>query len=645
MPEAKKNVLYNVSPFTDYDTLLFREGNFFRAYEKLGAHPRTTKNKKGTHFSVWAPNAKSVSIIGNFNKWNPKAHPLKARPEGSGVWEGFIPEVLEGELYKFHIISNHNKFKVDKSDPYAFYWEIPPGTSSRVWSLDYRWGDNKWMKSRSKRNSLNAPISIYELHLGSWRRDAKEKQFPAYQEIKEPLTEYVKKMGFTHVEFLPLMEHPFYGSWGYEPVGFFAPTSRYGSPQDLMSLVDHLHQNDIGVILDWVPCHFPLDEHGPVYFDGTHLYEHEDPKKSFQPDWGCDIFNYGRNEVRNFLVSNALFWLDKYHVDGLRMDAVSSMLYLDYGRKKNEWIPNEKGGRENIEAIEFLKNLNKTIYANYPDVVTIAEESTAWPSVSRPVDTGGLGFGLKWNMGWMHDVLSYFSKDPLYRKHHHDQLTFSLEYAFTENFILPFSHDELVYGKRSLIGRMPGDNWQKFANLRLLLGLMFAHPGKKMLFMGSEFAQWKEWNHDTALDWELLKCPAHQGIQSWVKDLNRLYRKEPSLYEMDFKSEGFQWIDCKDQEKSIISFIRKGKNKDSQMIAVCNFAPEVRSDYKIGVPKSGLWEEVLNSDAKEYGGSGQGNLGRIKTKPISCHGMGQSLPLTLPPLGIIILKTPKTKKS
>ena len=625
--------------FTDYDIHLFKEGNAFRLYEKLGAHGMSVDEQKGVYFALWSPNAKRISVMGEFNEWNSQTHPLGIRWDGSGIWEGFIPDLEKGVLYKFHIASKYHKYTVDKGDPFGFLWEISPRTATVVWDLDYDWGDNEWMTNRKKHNDLHGPLSVYEVHLGSWRRSPKDRgRLLSFREIAPPLVEYVKNMGFTHVEFLPMMEHPFYGSWGYQTVGYFAPTSRYGTPQDFMHLIDQLHQNGIGVILDWVPSHFPADEHGLGFFDGTHLYEHEDPKKGFHPDWKSDIFNYGRNEVRNFLTSNALFWLDKYHVDGLRLDAVASMLYLDYSRKEGEWIPNEYGGRENIEAISFLKSLNEAVYEFFPDVQTFAEESTAWPIVTRPVYLGGLGFGMKWNMGWMHDTLDYIAKDPVFRKHHHNQLTFSIWYSFSENFILPLSHDEVVHGKGSLLGKMPGDKWQKFANLRLLYGFMFTHPGKKLLFMGGEFGQIREWTHEESLDWHLLENPLHQGIQKWVKDLNHLYRREIALYELDFERGGFEWIDFSDWAKSIISYMRRGKASEDLILVVCNFTPEVRETYSVGVPTGGFWREILNSDAKEYGGSGQGNLGGVKAKPVFIHNRKFSLTLTLPPLSVLIFK-------
>jgi len=643
MPNKKKkkieDVKYNVSLLTDHDIYLFKEGNHFKLYDKLGSRLMTVDGKQGTLFSVWAPNADKVSVIGDFNDWDKKSHPLSVRWDGSGIWEGFIPSIGHGTVYKYYIVSRYNNYKVEKSDPFAFHCETPPKTASIVWEMSHKWDDSEWMKKRRLSNALNAPISIYEIHLGSWRRVPEEgNRYLTYREIAHYLADYVKEMAFTHVEFLPVMEHPFYGSWGYQTTGHFAPTSRYGTPQDFMYLVDYLHQNGIGVILDWVPSHFPDDVHGLVYFDGTHLYEHADPQKGYHPDWKSYIFNYGRNEVRNFLISSALFWLEKYHIDGFRVDAVASMLYLDYGRKEGEWIPNKYGGKENIEAIDFLKRFNEMVYTNYPDVQTIAEESTAWPMVSRPSYVGGLGFGMKWNMGWMHDTLDYFSTDPVFRKYHHNQLTFSIWYAFSENFVLPLSHDEVVHGKGALFGKMSGDEWQKYANLRLLYGYMYGHPGKKLLFMGVEFAQWKEWNHDESLEWHVLQDPFHQGVQRWVRDLNHLYKAEPALYELDFSIEGFEWIDFHNWEQSIISFMRKGRSSDEPVLVICNLTPVPRYNYRVGVPKGGFWKEVLNSDAKIYSGSGHGNSGGLETSPVPAHGKYHSLSITLPPLGILFFK-------
>lgn len=632
-------VVYGISRLTDDDVHLFREGHHFRLYEKLGAHPMEVDGLRGTLFAVWAPNAERVSVVGDFNGWDPEAHPLAPRWDGSGIWEGFVPDVGHGSLYKYHIVSRFGGYAVDKGDPFAFFWETPPGTASIVWDLRYEWRDEAWLRTRHRADALDAPIAIYEVHLGSWRRVPEEgHRFLTYREMAEALPAYVKEMGFTHVEFLPVMEHPFYGSWGYQTVGYLAPTSRYGVPQDFMFLIDTLHQHGIGVILDWVPSHFPGDAHGLVFFDGTHLYEHADPRKGFHPHWNSYIFNYGRYEVRSFLISSALFWLDVYHADGLRVDAVASMLYLDYGRQGGEWIPNEYGGKENLEAIAFLRRLNGEVYRSFPDVQTIAEESTAWPMVSRPTYVGGLGFGLKWNMGWMHDMLAYFSKDPIYRKYHHDHLTFSIWYAFSENFVLPLSHDEVVHGKGSLLGKMPGDDWQKFANLRALLGYMYGHPGKKLLFMGDEFGQWREWNHDESLDWHLLAYATHRGLQQWVRDLNELYRREPALHEGDCDPAGFEWVDFHDWEQSVISFLRKAQSSDDVVLVVCNFTPVPRSDYRVGVPRPGFWRELLNSDAREYGGSGHGNLGGVTADPVSFHGRPYSLSLTLPPLSVLFLK-------
>ncbi len=635
----EQQVVHDVSPFTDHDIYLFKEGSHYRLYEKMGSHPMTIEDTKGTHFAVWAPNARSVSVVGDFNEWNISSHPLKVREDGSGIWEGFIPSLDQGTVYKYHIESQYHGYIVDKSDPYAAHWEVPPRTASVVWNLEYEWKDGEWMENRAANNSLDAPFSVYEVHLGSWRRVLEDgNRSLSYRELAEQLPAYVKEMGYTHVEFMPVMEHPFFGSWGYQIVGYFAPSSRYGTPQDFMHLVDALHQNQIGVILDWVPSHFPQDEHGLVYFDGTHLYEHADLRKGFQPDWNSYIFNYGRNEVREFMISNAIYWLDKYHIDGLRVDAVASMLYLDYSRKEGEWIPNQFGGRENIEAIEFLKNFNQATFEAYPDTRTIAEESTAWPMVSRPTYLGGLGFHMKWNMGWMHDTLDYFSADPVYRKYQHNKLTFSIWYAFAENFMLPFSHDEVVYGKGSMIGKMPGDEWQKFANLRSLYGYMYSHPGKKLMFMGSEFGQWKEWNHDSSLDWDILQYPTHEKLQRWARELNQLYRNEPALYERDFELAGFEWVDFHDSDKSIICFLRHGQSEADTILIVCNFTPVPRHNYRFGVPQAGFWKEMLNSDAKEYGGAGYGNLGGVESAPVPLHGKYNSITLTLPPLSVIFFK-------
>ena len=626
------------SAISEFDLYLLAEGTHYRAYEKLGAHLTGKDGKRGVQFAVWAPNAKRVSIIGDFNNWNPNAAIMNSST--AGIWEGFVPDIGQGASYKYHIESRYRDYKVDKADPYGFASEIRPETASRVWNLDnYSWHDESWMKNRTNTNSLGSPLSFYEVHLGSWKRALEEgNRWLTYRELAPLLADYVHDAGFTHIELLPVMEHPFDGSWGYETLGYFAPTSRFGTPDDFMYLVDYLHQRGIGVVLDWVPAHFPKDEAGLGYFDGSHLYEHEDPRQGEHPDWNTFVFNYGRNEVQNFLISNALFWMDKYHVDGLRVDAVASMLYLDYGRREGQWIPNRFGGKENLDAVHFLRTLNEHVYGAYPDTMMIAEESTSWPQVSRPIYLGGLGFGLKWNMGWMHDVLNYTSQDPVFRNYHHNEITFSLVYAFAENFVLPFSHDEVVYGKGSMIRKMPGDDWQKFANLRLLYGFMFGHPGKKLLFMGDEFGQWSEWNHDASLEWNLLEHPSHAGLKRWVRDLNTLYRGEPLLHTMDFNSAGFEWVDCKDFQRSIISFLRRGQNSNDQLLFVCNFTPVVRQNYRVGVPLEGHWKEILNSDAPLYGGSGQGNFGGLSTVPLPIHGRPFSLNMTLPPLGIVIFR-------
>ncbi len=628
-----------VSLITDDDLYLFNQGEHFRLYDKMGAHCLDNGGQKGTYFAVWAPDAEKVFVIGDFNNWDKTRHPLRPRGQ-SGNWEGFIPGVFEGTHYKYHIVSRYNNYRADKTDPFAFYNEISSKTASIVRRLDYTWGDREWMQNQRQHNSLEAPISIYEIHLGSWRRVPEEGlRFLTYRELAPLLADYIRATGFTHVEFLPVMEHPFYGSWGYQTTGYFAPTSRYGAPQDFMYLVDYLHQRGIGVFVDWVPSHFPNDEHGPGFFDGTHLYEHDDPRKGIHPDWNSFIFNYGRHEVRSFLISSALFWLDKYHVDGLRVDAVASMLYLDYGRKEGEWLPNKYGGNENLEAITFLRRLNEEVYKANPGVQTIAEESTAWPMVSRPTYIGGLGFGLKWDMGWMHDTLEYMTKDPVYRKYYHNRLTFRMLYAFFENFVLPLSHDEVVHGKGSLLGRMPGDDWQKFANLRLLFGYMYGQPAKKLLFMGGEFGQWREWAHEESLEWHLLDYAPHRGIQNWIRDLNLLYSKEPALHQIEFSPAGFEWIDCNDSSQNILSFIRKGHSTNDIILVVGNFSPVSHFGYLVGVPRGGFWKEVLNSDSTEYGGGGMGNLGRVEASSVSCHNRPYSLSLTLPPLATLFFKS------
>ena len=631
-------VHYDVSLLTDDDIYLFNEGSHFHLYEKLGSHLFTRDGVDGTYFAVWAPDAKEVFVIGDFNGWHKKSHPLQPKKQ-SGIWQGFIPGGGRGDNYKYHICSRFDGYKVDKADPFAFLCEVPPKTGSIVWDLAYTWADGEWMANRANSNRSDRPLTIYEMHLGSWRRLPAEQNRPlSYRELAPELAEYMQKMNFTHVEFLPVMEHPFYGSWGYESLGFFAPTSRYGSPQDFMYLVDCLHQHSIGVILDWVPAHFPSDEHGLGYFDGTYLFEHANPRQRIHPDWDSLVFNYGRRELQSFLISSGLFWLKNYHADGLRVDAVASMLYLDYGRKEGEWIPNEHGGRENVEAIAFLRRFNEEVYNSHPEVQTIAEESTDWPLVSRPTYAGGLGFGMKWDMGWMHDTLSYMSKDPIYRTYHHNQLTFRLIYAYHENFILPLSHDEVVHGKGSLIRQMSGDDWQKFANLRLLYGYMYGQPGKKLLFMGGEFGQWNEWYHEESLHWYLLDYPLHASLQRWVEDLNKLYRNERALHQLDFHPAGFEWVDSNDSQNSVLSFMRQGRSPDDTVLIVCNFTPVPRYNYRVGIPRGGYWLEILNSDAEEYGGSGHGNLGGMEASPIPFHGRPYSLNLTLPPLGVTFFK-------
>jgi 1,4-alpha-glucan branching enzyme len=637
--QQRRLVSFDVSLLAQDDLYLFNEGTHTRLYSKLGAHPLTAEGTAGTYFAVWAPNAVQVSVIGEFNNWDKGSHGLRSKGQ-SGIWEGFIPGVSQGMIYKYHVISRYQGYQADKSDPLAFYNEVSPRTASVVWDLAYGWGDHEWMATRQNRNSLSAPMAIYEVHLGSWMRVPEEGQrYLTYRELAPKLADHVTRLGFTHVEFLPVMEHPFYGSWGYQSTGYYAPTSRYGTPQDLMYLIDYLHQRGIGVILDWVPSHFPTDEHGLGYFDGTHLYEHADMRQGLHPDWNSFIFNYGRNEVRSFLLSSALFWLENYHIDGLRVDAVASMLYLDYSRKEGEWVPNQYGGRENLEAITFLRRFNEFVYKDFPDVQTFAEESTAWPMVSRPNYVGGLGFGMKWDMGWMHDTLAYMSRDPIHRPYHHNLLTFRMLYAFTENFVLPLSHDEVVHGKGSLLGKMPGDDWQKFANLRLLYGYMYTQPGKKLLFMGGEFGQWREWNHEASLDWHLCQYAPHAKLQRWMEDLNQLYRREPSLYELDTQPAGFEWVDCNDTLLSVVSCLRHGRSTGDLILVVCNFTPVPRLNYRVGAPRGGFWREVLNSDAQDYGGSGYGNLGGTEVAPIPCHGRPYSLNLTLPPLAVVFFKS------
>jgi 1,4-alpha-glucan branching enzyme len=637
MTESVPRVRYDSSLLTQDDLYLFNEGSHFRLYEKLGAHPLTVDGEPGTYLAVWAPNAEQVSVVGDFNQWDGARHPLSSR-DGSGIWEGFLVGMGKGARYKFRIATKYLGYVVDKADPIAFCAQVPPETASVVWDLDYSWNDSCWMTERHARQALGAPMAIYEVHLGSWQRSSDDSHRPlSYRELAPRLAEYVAETGFTHVELLPIMEHPFYGSWGYQVTGYFAPTSRYGTPQDFMYFVDCLHQHGIGVVLDWVPSHFPNDEHGLTFFDGTHLYEHADPRKGMHPDWNTSIFNYGRNEIRSFLTSSGLFWLEKYHIDGLRVDAVASMLYLDYSRGVGEWIPNRYGGRENLEAVDFIRRFNQEAYRSHPDIQTIAEESTAWPMATKPPYVGGLGFGFKWDMGWMHDTLNYIRHDPIHRKHHHNELTFRSLYTFSENFIMPISHDEVVHGKGSLLAKMPGDDWQKFANLRLLLGYMYAQPGKKLLFMGCEIGAWQEWDHNGSLDWNLLGYDRHRGLRQWVADINRTYRSEPALH-LDADPAGYEWIDGGDADHSVISFLRRGAGAGEEILIVCNFTPVPRTGYRVGVPAGGYWKELLNSDGKEYWGSGLGNSGGLAADPIPAHGRAHSLNLVLPPLAINFFK-------
>ncbi|MDO1445610.1 1,4-alpha-glucan branching protein GlgB [Rhodocytophaga aerolata] len=632
-----------VSRFTEFDIYLFREGKHYHLYNKLGSHIMEYEGTMGTYFAVWAPNAEKVSVIGDFNGWNRGSHPMYPRYDSSGIWEAFVPGVGQGAIYKYFILSREHGFSVEKGDPYAMHWETPPQTASIVWDMTYKWTDKHWMERRLKLKGQPQPYSVYEMHLGSWKRVPEDNnRSMSYRELADVLPAYIKDLGFTHIEFMPVMEHPFYGSWGYQITGYFAPSSRFGTPQDFMYLINALHEEGIGVILDWVPSHFPSDEHGLAYFDGTHLYEHADMRKGYHPDWKSYIFNYGRNEVRSFLISNALYWLDVYHADGLRVDAVASMLYLDYSRKEGEWIPNEFGGRENLEAISFLKEFNVSVYSNFPDVQTIAEESTAWPMVSRPTYIGGLGFGMKWMMGWMHDTLDYFSKESVYRKYHQNQITFSIYYAFTENFMLPLSHDEVVYGKKPIVYKMPGDHWQQFANLRVLYAYMFAHPGTKLLFMGGEFGQTSEWNHERSLDWHLLDYKPHQGIMALLRTLNTLYKEEAALYEYSFEESGFEWIDINDSENSVISWMRKGKSDKDTIIAIANFTPVPRENYRIGVPKKGTYTLLLNTDDEVYGGSGIGNSSTLESVALPIHGKDNAIAVTLPPLAVLYFKYTKT---
>jgi 1,4-alpha-glucan branching enzyme len=617
----------------DGDRYLFREGTHRRLFERLGCLPRAGGD--GARFALWAPNAQRVSVIGDWNGWNPQADPMHG-PDDSGIWQLDVAAARPGQRYKYRMVGR-NGYTADKADPYARASELPPATASIVCELDYDWQDQAWMQARGAHNALDAPISIYELHAGSWRRP--DGHMMNWRDLAPALADYMLQLGFTHVELMPVTEHPFYGSWGYQTTGYFAPTARYGTPQDFMAFIDHLHQRGIGVLLDWVPSHFPTDEHGLQYFDGTHLYEHADPRQGFHPEWNSSIFNYGRGEVSSFLLSSAVFWMQQYHLDGLRVDAVASMLYLDYARKHGEWIPNRHGGKENLEAIAFLRRLNEAVYADFPDTMSVAEESTAWPMVSRPTSMGGLGFGMKWNMGWMHDTLAFFQEDPVHRRYHLGRLRFSLVYAFNENFVLPLSHDEVVYGKGSLLNKMPGDDWQKFANLRTLLALMWTHPGKKLLFMGGEFGQWREWTHEGELDWALTAQPRHAGLQHLVADLNRLLRNEPALHQLDFNAEGFQWVEAQDDERSTLAFLRRpADGRAPALLVACNLTPVPRSNVLLGVPRPGRWQELLNTDAPVYGGSGLGNLGGVDSLPLPAHGLLHSIRLTLPPLAVIVLR-------
>ncbi|MGA9116957.1 MAG: 1,4-alpha-glucan branching protein GlgB [Bacteroidota bacterium] len=640
LPDGRSEVFHDSYSFmptlTDFDIYLFNAGDHHRIYEKLGAHEAVVNGIGGVQFAVWAPSARSVSVIGDFNGWDRRWHAMRVLGS-SGIWEIFIPGLSEGELYKFQVKTREG-FVTDKADPYGVEMETRPRTASKVNFLRrHVWEDGEWMERRKTADPLGSPFSVYEVHLGSWKRSAGN-TWLGYRALAVQLVEHVRELGFTHIELLPVMEHPFDGSWGYQVTGYFAPTSRYGPPEDFMYLVDLCHRNGIGVLLDWVPAHFPRDMYALASFDGTHLYEHADPRKGQHQDWGTLIFNYGRHEVKNFLISNALFWMEKYHLDGIRIDAVASMLYLDYSRKEGEWVPNQYGGRENLEAVEFLKHLNNVIHEYYPGVVTLAEESTAWGGVTAGTGYGGLGFDVKWNMGWMHDTLEYFSRDPVHRKHHQRNLTFSLLYAFTERFMLPLSHDEVVHGKGSLLGKMPGDLWQKFANLRLLYGLMYGFPGKKLLFMGAEIGQWDEWNHEKSLDWHLLEYDPHRGVRQWLRDLNRVYRAEPALHQVDFHYTGFEWVDFRDEQNSIICFERKPASGEGAVLVVCNFTPVPREGYRVGVREPGLYAELLNSDAALYGGSNTGNAGFVRSEPVPMHNRGHSLRLVLPPLGALFLK-------
>ena len=631
---------YRFGPvLTDYDLHLFAEGTHYRAWQRFGAHRMTIGHETGVHFAVWAPNAQRVSVIGDFNRWDGRTHAMR-RLIPSGVWEIFIPDLADGTPYKYEVRTNAGHL-LQKADPYARQFEVPPNSASVIWSDGaYRWGDSDWLQDRESFGGWHdRPMSIYEVHLGSWRRVPEESYRPlTYRELATTMVPYVREMGYTHIELMPVLEHPFTGSWGYQVIGFFAPTSRFGTPDDFRYFVDECHRHGLGVILDWVPGHFPKDEHGLAHFDGTALYEHADPRQGEHREWGTLVFNYGRNEVRSFLFSSALFWLEEFHLDGLRVDAVASMLYLDYSRNEGEWIPNQFGGRENLEAVAFVQQLNTVTHGRAPGTITIAEESTSWPAVSRPVYVGGLGFSYKWNMGWMHDILEYIHENPVHRRWHHGKITFSMLYAFTENFILPFSHDEVVHGKGSMLDKMPGDLWQKYATLRALYGYMYGHPGKKLLFMGSEFGQWREWNYDSSLDWHLLENPMHESLRRWVQDLNHTYQREPSLHEVDFEGAGFRWIDCNDNENSVVSLVRRARNPQDFTVVVANFTPVPRPDYRVGVPEAGWYRELLNSDSERYGGSNMGNGGGVQTDALPMHGFDHSIPLLVPPLGFVLLK-------
>lgn len=632
------------SLLTDYDIYLLKSGTHYRLHEKLGSHLVTYKGEKGCYFGVWAPNARSVSVTGTFNDWSTQSHQLIPRNDGTGIWEGFIPGIESGDKYKYFLHAA-NGWEVYKGDPFARKWECPPETASIVWDDSYDWLDKKWMSSRSKHNSLDSPFAVYEVHLGSWKKPKEEElSFYSYEEMADKLVPYVKEMGFTHVEFMPLMEHPYYPSWGYQIHGFFASTSRFGDPQGLKFLIDAFHQAGIGVIMDWVPSHFPADIHGLYRFDGTALYEHEDNRKGYHPEWNSYIFNYGRNEVRSFLISNAIFWLEYYHIDGLRVDAIASIIFLDYAREEGQWIPNKYGGNENLEAIQFLKDLNTEVYRTFPDVQMIAEDSTAYPKVSRPIYDGGLGFGMKWMMGWMNDTLKYFKEDPINRKYHHGQITFSIVYAWSENFMLPLSHDEVVHGKASLLLKMPGDDWQKFANLRLLIGYMYMHPGAKLLFMGSELGQLREWNHSRSLDWDLLEHLSHQSIHNWTKDVNHFYKKEKALYELAFDESGFEWLVVGEYMMSLLAFMRKGRKDNDQLMVVMNMTPIPREQFRVGVPMESDWKLVLNSDDNAYWGSDCQALKALKTEPVSSNGKTFSVCVDIPPLCILVYKRKASRK-